>query len=156
MFTSYTNARRLSQYTGRRLSTRAEERVVNLLSAGVPIARIAKTCRMSAHTIMAIRVRRAQSIAERKAGIVASLSRLAGRGLDRLNEAMDRGELNGSLLMITTGMAVDKLLALTGDVPTPVVPAVSNLMEPANDLHRRLKELADKLNGAPSGPVTSA
>jgi hypothetical protein len=58
-------------YTGERLSTGAEERVVNLLSQGEPVSRIAKRCRMSVHSVMAIRERRSQAIADRKQMIAA-------------------------------------------------------------------------------------
>lgn len=102
-------------YTGERLRTEREERIVNLLSLGEPVAAIAKLTRSSRNTVDAVRARRWSDIEQRKTLIRDSAARLAVKGFDRLNEEMDAGKIKGSLLVPVTGMAVDKLQILSGD-----------------------------------------
>lgn len=130
------------RYTGERLSTVAEERVVNLLSQGEPVSRIAKKCKMSVHSVMGIRERRSQTIADRKRMIAASAARLAAEGFERLNEEMRAGKIKGALLVPVTGMATDKLALLSNDAQQLNV-TVSH--EPGPDLYAKLHELARRL-----------
>jgi hypothetical protein len=102
-------------YTGKRLPIEKEQRVINLLSLGEPIATIAKLTHSSRRTVTGIRERNGADIAQRKQMLQAAYGRLAANGVDRLNEAMDAGKLTGALLMTTTGMATDKFQNLSGD-----------------------------------------
>ena len=134
-------------YTGQRLSTAASERVVNLLSQGEPVSRIAKKCRMSVHSVMAIRERRSQSIADRKQMIAASAARLAAEGFDQLNERLRSEKVRTALLVPIAGMATDKLIALSND---PMQIHVSHQVSPTyhdlgQNLYWRLNELAARL-----------
>jgi hypothetical protein len=52
-------------------------------------------------------------IARRKELIRASAARLAANGFDKLNREMDAGNINGALLVPVTGMATDKVIALS-------------------------------------------
>jgi hypothetical protein len=130
-------------YTGERLSTGAEERVVNLLSQGEPVSRIAKKCRMSVHSVMAIRERRSQAIADRKRMIAASAARLAAEGFDQLNERLRSEKISTALLVPITGMATDKLVALSND---PQQINVTHTHEPGPNLYAKLSELAARLS----------
>jgi len=133
-------------YTGERLSTGAEERVVNLLSQGEPVSRIAKKCRMSVHSVMAIRERRSQAIADRKQMIAASAARLAAEGFDQLNERLRSEKVPTALLVPITGMATDKLVALSND---PMQIQVSHTIDPGPNLYERLNKLAERLAPKP-------
>ena len=101
------------RHTGERLTTEREERIVNLLSLGEPVAAIARVVRCSRNTVDAIRTRRLSDVEQRKQLIRASAARLATKGFDRLNDEMDAGNIKGPLLMSVTGMATDKVVALS-------------------------------------------
>jgi hypothetical protein len=64
---------------------------------------------------MSVREREWHDIAHRKQLIAASAARLATNGFDRLNAEMDAGNIKGALLVPVTGMAIDKIIALSGD-----------------------------------------
>src|SRR5258708_3162499 len=133
-------------YTGERLSTGAEERVVNLLSQGEPVSRIAKKCRMSVHSVMAIRERRSQAIADRKNLIAASAARLAAEGFDQLNERLRSEKVPTALLVPITGMATDKLVALSNH---PLQIQDSKSIDQGPNLYERLNKLAERLAPKP-------
>jgi hypothetical protein len=126
-------------YTGERLRTEREERIVNLLSLGEPVAAIARITRSSRNTVDAVRTRRWSDIEQRKRLIRDSAARLAVKGFDRLNEEMDAGKIKGSLLMTVTGMATDKVVALTND---PIQVNLSHTLEPSKRLWEKVNELA--------------
>jgi hypothetical protein len=106
-------------YTGERLSVRKGQAIINALARGEPVERIARQLHTSKHTVMAIREREWDDIARRKQLIIASAARLAANGFDRLNAEMDAGNIKGSLLVPVTGMAIDKVIALSADAATP-------------------------------------
>jgi hypothetical protein len=107
--------KRKGNYTGERLSVRNEQAIINALANGEPIERIARRLHCSKHTAMAVRERESHDIARRKQLIAASAARLAANGFDRLNAEMDAGNIKGALLVPVTGMAIDKVIALSGD-----------------------------------------
>ena len=110
-----TAADRRGAYTGERLSVGKEQAIINALSNGEPIERIARRLHCSKHTAMAVRERESHDIARRKRLIAASAARLGANGFDRLNAEMDAGNIKGALLVPVTGMAIDKVIALSGD-----------------------------------------
>src|SRR5262245_27729211 len=73
---------------------------------------IARRYRVSNHTVMGSREREAKSIAERKKTLVALLTSVAERGAERMEETIGKASLRDAA--IGTGIAVDKMLALTG------------------------------------------
>ena len=79
------------------------------------VNQIAKLHRVSTHTVRAIRHREAQDIAERKKSIVAILSNVAELGAARMEEKIGKAPLRDAA--IGTGIAVDKIHALTGQLP---------------------------------------
>lgn len=105
-------------YTGERLSVRKGQAIINALALGEPVERIARQFHTSKHTIMSVREREWHDIAHRKQLIAASASRLAANGFDRLNAEMDAGNIKGALLVPVTGMAIDKVMALSGNATT--------------------------------------
>src|SRR5260370_13056441 len=102
-------------YTGERLSVRKKQAIINALARGEPITLTAKSLRTSHETVRATRDREYAEISRRKELIAASAARLAANGFDRLNAEMDAGNIKGALLVPVTGMATDKLIALTQD-----------------------------------------
>jgi hypothetical protein len=102
-------------YTGERLPIDKEQRIINLLSLGKPIAAIARFVHCSRDSVRGVRERKSDDIRQRKQMIAASAARLAADGFDRLNEEMQAGKIKGALLVPVTGMAVDKLQMLSVD-----------------------------------------
>jgi hypothetical protein len=102
-------------YTGERLSGRKGQAIINALARGEPITLIAKRLCTSHETVRAMRDREYAEISSRKQLIAASAARLAANGFDRLNAEMDAGNIKGALLVPVTGMAIDKVIALSGD-----------------------------------------
>ena len=92
-----------------------EQRIINLLSLGEPIAAIARLVHCSRDSVRGVRERKSDNIRQRKQMIAASAARLAADGFDRLNEEMQAGKIKGALLVPVTGMAIDKLQMLSSD-----------------------------------------
>ena len=89
---------------------------------------IAKLHRVSTHTVRAIRHREAQDIAERKKTLAAMLANVAELGAGRMEETIGKASLRDAA--IGTGIAVDKMLALTGQ--TPAV-QIANIVLPTEE-----------------------
>ena len=78
---------------------------------------ISRRYRVSNHTVMGIREREAESITERKKHLVSLLADVATVGAERMSEKISKASLRDAA--IGTGIAVDKMLALTGQAPSP-------------------------------------
>ena len=89
---------------------------------------IAKRYRVSNHTVMGIREREAKSIAERKKHIVSILADVATVGAERMSEKIGKASLRDAA--IGTGIAVDKMLALTGQMPAV---QIANIVMPSEE-----------------------
>jgi hypothetical protein len=114
---------------------------------------IARGYRVSNHTVMGIREREAKSIAERKKHLVSILADVATVGAERMLEKIGKASLRDAA--IGTGVAVDKMLALTGQLPSV---QIANLVMPTaeeraalNAVDRRLDEISRKLNAPREG-----
>ena len=79
------------------------------------VLQISKSLRLSEHTVRAIRAREAQDIAERKKSLAAMLANVAELGAGRMEETV--GKVGCRDAAIVTGIAMDKMLALTGQTP---------------------------------------
>lgn len=77
---------------------------------------ISRRYRVSNHTVMGIREREAKDIAERKKTLAAKLASVAELGAERMEETIGTASLRDAA--IGTGIAVDKMLALTGEIPS--------------------------------------
>ena len=111
---------------------------------------IARRYRVSNHTVMGIREREAKSIAERKKHLVSLLADVATVGAERMSEKIGKASLRDAAT--GTGVAVDKMLALTGQTPTV---QIANLIMPTEAereerraVHARLDEIARRLAAA--------
>ena len=96
---------------------------------------IARGYRVSNHTVMGIREREAKSIAERKKTLAAMLANVAELGAARIEETIGKAKLRDAA--IGTGIAVDKMLALTDQVPAVAVQVV--LPTPEEEAERRAR-----------------
>jgi hypothetical protein len=105
------------RFTGERLlreRPRVYRKVVELLAEpGMSINQITKFCRVSEHTVRAVRDREAISIAERKQRLMSIFGSVAELGAERMEELAGKASLRDA--GITAGIATDKLLALTQD-----------------------------------------
>jgi hypothetical protein len=119
---------------------------------------IARGYRVSNHTVMGIREREAKSIAERKKQLVSILADVATVGAERMSEKIGKASLRDAA--IGTGIAVDKMLALTGQLPSV---QIANLVMPTAEeraalsaVDRRLDEISRKLNAPREGTEKEA
>jgi len=101
--------------------------------------------------VRAIRERESTAIAERKKSIIGILSNVAELGAARMEETIGKAGLRDAA--IGTGIAVDKMLALTGQMPAV---QIANLVMPTEEerearraTDRRLDEIARRLRELP-------
>jgi hypothetical protein len=92
---------------------------------GRPLARTSR--------ITETREREAKTIAERKKQLVSILADVATVGAERMSEKIGEASLRDAA--IGTGIAVDKMLALTGE--TPVGIQIANIQMPTPEQNKR-------------------
>jgi hypothetical protein len=109
------------RFTGERLlreRPRVYRKVVELLAEpGTSINQITKRCRVSEHTVRAVRDREAVSIAERKQRLTSIFGNIAELGAERMEELAPHATLRDAGM--AAGIATDKLLALSSDPFSP-------------------------------------
>jgi hypothetical protein len=118
------------RYTGERLlreRPKIYRQVVRLLGEGWSTRKICKWCRVTRETVRAVMRREAAEITARKKSIVGILSNVAELGAARMEETIGKASLRDAA--IGTGIAVDKMLALTGQAPSIQV-NIANLQPP--------------------------
>ena len=86
--------------------------MVRLLGEGWSANKICKWCHVTRETVRVVERREAQSISERKKTLVAMLANVAELGAGRMEETIGEAGLRDAT--IGTGVAIDKILALTG------------------------------------------
>ena len=105
------------RFTGERLlreRPRVYRKVVELLAEpGMSINQITKLCRVSEHTVRAVRDREGVSIAERKQRLMSIFGNVAEIAAERMEELAAQASLRDA--GTTAGIATDKLLALSSD-----------------------------------------
>ena len=105
------------RFTGERFlreRPRVYRKVVELLAEpGMSINQITKFCRVSEHTVRAVRDREAISIAERKQRLMSIFGNVAEMAAERMEELAGAASLRDA--GTTAGIATDKLLALSSD-----------------------------------------
>jgi hypothetical protein len=102
---------------------------------------ISRRYRVSNHTVMGIREREAKSIAERKKHLVSLLADVATVGAERMSEKIGKASLRDAA--IGTGIAVDKMLALTGQMPAV---NIANIWVPSKEEREEMRETDRKLD----------
>src|SRR5216683_7920949 len=103
------------RYTGESLlreRPKTYRQVVRLLGEGWSANKICKWCHVTRETVRAVERREAVEISARKKSIIAILSNVAELGAARMEETIGKAGLRDAA--IGTGIAVDKMLALTG------------------------------------------
>ena len=91
-------------------------KIVHLLAdPNWSVLQISKNCRVSEHTVRAIRKREAQDIAERKKTLAVMLANVAELGAERMEETVGKAGCRDDA--IVTGIATDKMLALQARRP---------------------------------------
>jgi transposase-like protein len=131
-----------------RTRPRTYRAIVQLLAdPHASVNQIAKLHRVSTHTVRAIRYREAQEIAERKKTLAAMLANVAELGAGRMEETIGKAGLRDAA--IGTGIAVDKMLALTGQTPSlqiaNIVMPTEQEREERRQVHARLDAIARRL-----------
>ena len=157
----------LGRFTGDRFlreRPRVYRKVVELLAEpGMSINQITKLCRVSEHTVRAVRDREAVPIAERKQWLMSIYGNVLEIAAERMEELAGTASLRDA--GITAGIATDKLLALSSDPFSQAnqqqlhvhIESV-NLIEQFNEMVRKLptatKDTAAK--ALPPGPDPEA
>jgi hypothetical protein len=132
------------RYTGEillRTRPKTYQRVVQLLSENTPVIQIMRLCRVAQDTVIAVRNREAQTISERKNKLATMLSDVATLGTERMTHTIGKAGLRDAA--IGTGIAVDKLLALTGQMPSL---QIANIVMPSDEERAERRAMHDRLD----------
>ena len=116
------------------------------------INQIIKLCRVSEHTVRAVRDREAIPIAERKQRLMSIFGNVAELGAERMEELAGKASLRDA--GTTAGIATDKLLALLGE--TGGVPVQVSVQVNAELLHARYAALVAEISGTQSAESKEA
>ena len=121
------------RYTGQtllRTRPRTYQKVVMLLANPDWSDRaIAESCKVSVHTIAAVREREASTIEARKKTLTSVLVDVATLGAEQMERKIGRSSLRDAT--IATGVSVDKVLALQGQSPIGV--QIANIVMPTEE-----------------------
>jgi hypothetical protein len=151
-----------ARFTGDRFlreRPRIYRKVVELLAEpGVSINQITKLCRVSEHTVRAVRDREAVSIAERKQRLMSIFGNVAELGAERMEELAPHATLRDAGM--AAGIATDKLLALLGESGGGVPVQINLYPGVAKRLHKDYQDLIASINNGgaaalPSGETIS-
>jgi hypothetical protein len=141
------------RYTGElllRTRPKIYKQIVRLLSEAVSANQICKLCHVTRETVRAVEKREAAEISARKKTIIAILSNVAELCAARMEETIGKASLRDAA--IGTGVAVDKMLALTGQTPSlqiaNIVMPTEAEREERRAVHARLDEIARRLADA--------
>ena len=141
-----------ARYTGEillRTRPRIYRQIIRLLSEGVSANQICKLCRVTRETVRAVERREAVEISERKKTIIGILGNVAELGASRMEETIGSAGLRDAA--IGTGIAVDKMLALTGQLPSVQIAVVMPTPEERAELRAvdaKLDAIAARLRAA--------
>ncbi len=127
---------------------------MGLLGEGWSSNKICKWCHVTRETVRAVERREAAEISARKKSIIGILSNVAELGAGRMEETIGKAGLRDAA--IGTGIAVDKMLALTGQMPTV---QIANIVMPSAEerakidaSHRALDAIARRLAESQGSP----
>jgi hypothetical protein len=132
------------KYTGTiilRTRPHTYKRVVRLLSEGVPAIRIARDCKVTERSVAAIAKREREEITERKKSLACLMSNIAEIGGANVERKIGKASVRDAI--IGTGVAIDKMLALTSQ--TPAV-QIANIVLPSEEERAERRALHDKLD----------
>jgi hypothetical protein len=132
------------RYTGERLlreRPKIYRQVVRLLGEGWSSNKICKWCHVTRETVRAVERREAESISQRKKSIIGILGNVAELGAGRMEETIGEASLRDAT--IGTGVAIDKILALTGQLPAV---NIANIWMPSEEQREEMRETDRKLD----------
>jgi hypothetical protein len=132
------------RYTGElllRTRPKVYRQIVRLLSEGVSANQICKLCHVTRETVRAVEKREATEISERKKSIIGILGNVAELGASRMEETIGKAGLRDAA--IGTGIAVDKMLALTGQTPAF---QIANIVMPNEAEREERRAMHDRLD----------
>jgi hypothetical protein len=124
------------------------ERIVNALANGDSKRAIARSLRVSNNTVTAVAEQQWQQVDARKQRIVAQCERNATLAADQLAERLATEKLSANQLVPVFGVSVDKMLALTGQLPSVQIAVVMPTPEEQAErraAHARLDEITRRL-----------
>jgi len=134
--------RRYTAETVLRTRPKTYRKIVHLLAdPNWSAIQISKACRVSEHTVRAIRAREAVAIAERKQRLIAIFANVAELSAERMEELTGKANLRDA--GVSAGIATDKLLALTGQVPSL---QIANIVMPTPEEQAEREAIHDKLD----------
>src|SRR5436190_12381241 len=131
------------RYTGERLlreRPKIYRQVVRLLGEGWSANKICKWCHVTRETVRAVERREAVAISERKKSIIGILGNVAELGASRMEETIGEAGLRDAA--IGTGIAVDKMLALAGQLPSV---QIANVIMPTPEERAEMRATDAKL-----------
>jgi len=137
------------RYTGElllRTRPKIYRQIVRLLGEGWSSNKICKWCHVTRETVRAVEHREAAEISARKKSIVGILSNVAELGASRMEETIGKTGLRDAT--IGTGVAVDKIIALTSQTPDVAVQVILPTPEERAErkaIHAKLDEITRKL-----------
>jgi len=137
------------RYTGELLlrpRPKIYRQIVRLLGEGWSSNKICKWCHVTRETVRAVEHREAAEISARKKSIVGILSNVAELGASRMKETIGKAGLRDAT--IGTGVAVDKIIALTSQTPDVAVQVILPTPEERAErkaIHAKLDEITRKL-----------
>jgi len=135
------------RYTGERLlreRPKVYRQIVRLLSEGWSANKICKWCHVTRETVRAVERREAAEISARKKTLVAMLANVAELGAGRMEETIGEASLRDAA--IGTGIAVDKMLALTGHTPAGVNVNIANIPMPTAEEREEMRQIDARLD----------
>jgi hypothetical protein len=134
------------RYTGERLlreRPKIYRQVVRLLGEGWSANKICKLCHVTRETVRAVERREAVEISARKKSIITILSNVAELGASRMEETIGKAPLRDAA--IATGIATDKMLALTGQQPLVQIANVVLPTPEQDEARRRVDHALDEI-----------
>ena len=137
------------RYTGElllRTRPKIYRQIGRLLGEGWSSNKICKWCHVTRETVRAVEHREAAEISARKKSIVGILSNVAELGASRMEETIGKAGLRDAT--IGTGVAVDKIIALTSQTPDVAVQVILPTPEERAErkaIHAKLDEITRKL-----------
>jgi hypothetical protein len=132
------------RYNGERLlreRPKIYRQIVRLLSEGWSSNKICKWCHVTRETVRAVERREATEISARKKSIIAILGNVAELGAGRMEETIGEASLRDAT--IGTGVAIDKILALTGQMPAV---NIANIWVPSEEEREEMRATDRKLD----------
>jgi hypothetical protein len=132
------------RYTGElllRTRPKIYRQIARLVSEGVSANQICKLCRVTRETVPAVERREAVEISAQKRSIIGILADVATLGSERMVATIGNASLRDAA--IGTGVAVDKMLALTGQMPTV---QIANLVMPTEEERAQRRAIDAKLD----------